>query len=826
MSPVFSLDDKQRRELWGLGLFSLGLLLALSLFPVAVLGTAGRVFPAGNVVGVVGGGLNRAIFGFLGIASVVLPTLAVIWGAFAYRKIEAAPVVRWSCLLLGLSLVIPATVSVLSGTAGQPDGAAGWLGAAFALLLVSFVGTVGGSIILFFLFAALCIATVGWNPLRTLLRGGQYAASRTRQAAVALPRPTLALPSPLMLVPRRGASVADEEDEDDDVSPVPLRPRPAQGQRPAEVEDDFEDADIESWEPEDVFMDPDATLLDGVMPAAPVPAAARAGAKPAAKAKPAPSAPPARGLKAEQGELLPEDSGDPFANDLPTTGMLVAPPVRDETRSKLELDKLGQVLIDKLATFKIEGEIVGMTAGPVVTQFEISPAPGIKVARIANLEADLALALRAPSVRIVAPIPGKGAVGVEVPNPTPEMVFFRETVESPAFRTSKAALPLALGKDIAGRPTVVDLAKMPHLLIAGATGSGKSVCVNTIITSLIYRHTPRTLRFLMVDPKMVELSMYNDLPHLRHPVVTDNNDAAAVLKWAVLEMERRYELLSVNGVRNLADFNKRLEQGGIVRSPEADGDEGDPDRWLYKGGELPYIVFIIDELADLMMTVQGDVEKPLALLAQKARAIGIHLILATQRPSVNVITGLIKANFPSRIAFRVSSKVDSRTILDQNGADALLGNGDMLMLPPASSEPVRLQGAYLSTEETEQLMSWYREQARLRREEAIERGLDPGTIAEANILDEVRAQEDSGELEADEEPGERDKLFRQAAESCIQHQGGSTSLLQRRMRIGYGRAARIMDQLEKAGILGPPDGSKPRDVLIDFAQLDSICGDN
>ena len=524
--------------------------------------------------------------------------------------------------------------------------------------------------------------------------------------------------------------------------------------------------------------------------------------------------------------MLPEDSGDPYSTDLPTSGLLVAAPLRDDARGKQELDKLGQVLIDKLATFKIEGTIVGMTTGPVVTQFEVSPAPGVKVARIANLEADLALALRAPSVRIVAPIPGKGAVGVEVPNPEPQMVYFRETLESAAWRTTKAALPLALGKDIAGRPTVVDLAKMPHLLIAGATGSGKSVCVNTIITSLIYRHTPRTLRFLMVDPKMVELSMYNDLPHLRHPVVTDNNDAAAVLKWAVLEMERRYTLLSVNGVRNLQDFNKKIEQGAILRSAEADGEEGDPDRWLYKGGELPYIVVIIDELADLMMTVQGDVEKPLALLAQKARAIGIHLILATQRPSVNVITGLIKANFPSRIAFRVSSKVDSRTILDQNGADALLGNGDMLMLPPASSEPVRIQGAYLSTEETEALMDWYREQARIRREEALARGLDPVASTEANILDEVRAQEDTGELESDEEPGERDKLFRQAAELCIQHQGGSTSLLQRRLRIGYGRAARIVDQLHTAGILGPPDGSKPREVQIDFTQLDSICGDS
>ncbi|HEY0017822.1 MAG TPA: DNA translocase FtsK [Longimicrobium sp.] len=809
---MLSLDDKQRRELWGLGLFALALLLALSLVPLALFGAGAlRVFPSGNIVGVAGRGLSGALGGFLGVASVALPILAALWGAAAFRKLDQGMALRWSILIAGLVVLVPSGISILGGTAGQPTPAAGWLGAAVAVLLVSALSAVGGAVVIFFLFAALCVATVGWNPLRTAFHGGRFAMTQARQAAVSLPRPAITLPSPLKLLPKR--AVPGE--------PLPVTPE----------DDGIEDAEYE-FEDESYWgaadepaIDPDATQLDPIVPAPATPAAAPPAKAADAKAGKAAQKPAARGTRAEQVELLPEDSGDPFSTDLPTSGLLVAPPPRDESRNRQELDKLGQVLIDKLATFKIEGTIVGMTSGPVVTQFEISPAPGIKVARIANLEADLALALRAPSVRIVAPIPGKGAVGVEVPNPEPEMVYFRETIESAAFRNTKALLPLALGKDIAGKSNVADLARMPHLLIAGATGSGKSVCVNTIITSLIYRHTPRTLRFLMVDPKMVELSMYNDLPHLRHPVVTDNNDAAAVLKWAVLEMERRYALLSVNGVRNLQDFNKRLEQGTIMRASEAEGEEGDPDRWLYRGGELPYIVVIIDELADLMMTVQGDVEKPLALLAQKARAIGIHLILATQRPSVNVITGLIKANFPSRIAFRVSSKVDSRTILDQNGADALLGNGDMLMLPPASSEPVRIQGAYLSTEETEKLMDWYREAARLRREEALERGLDPAASTEANILDEVRAQEDTGELEADEEPGERDKLFRQAAELCIQHQGGSTSLLQRRMRIGYGRAARVMDQLEKAGVLGPPDGSKPRDVLIDFTQLDAVCGE-
>jgi S-DNA-T family DNA segregation ATPase FtsK/SpoIIIE len=805
---MLSLDDKQRRELWGLGLFALALLLALSLVPLAAFGEgAARVFASRNIVGVAGAALSGAITGFMGVAAVALPVLAALWGAFAFRKVDQGMAVRWTILLAGLVVLIPSAISILGGTAGEPTAAAGWLGAAVAVLLVSALSAVGGAVVLFFLFAALCVATVGWNPLRTAFHGGRFAMTQARQAAVSLPRPAITLPSPLKLLPKRAAPG----------EPMPVTPE----------DDGIEDAEFEFeddgyWGAADEpAIDPDATRLDPVAPPATPAAPAQARA---ADTKKAAQKPAARGMKAEQVELLPEDSGDPFSTDLPTTGLLVAPPARDDARNRQELDKLGQVLIDKLATFKIDGTIVGMTTGPVVTQFEISPAPGVKVARIANLEADLALALRAPSVRIVAPIPGKGAVGVEVPNPEPEMVYFRETIESPAFRNTKALLPLALGKDIAGRSNVADLARMPHLLIAGATGSGKSVCVNTIITSLIYRHTPRTLRFLMVDPKMVELSMYNDLPHLRHPVVTDNNDAAAVLKWAVLEMERRYALLSVNGVRNLQDFNKRLEQGVVMRASEAEGEEGDPDRWLYRGGELPYIVVIIDELADLMMTVQGDVEKPLALLAQKARAIGIHLILATQRPSVNVITGLIKANFPSRIAFRVSSKVDSRTILDQNGADSLLGNGDMLMLPPASSEPVRIQGAYLSTEETEKLMDWYREQARIRREEALARGVDPSASTEANILDEVRAQEDTGELEADEEPGERDKLFRQAAELCIQHQGGSTSLLQRRLRIGYGRAARVMDQLEKAGILGPPDGSKPRDVLIDFTQLDAVCG--
>lgn len=510
---------------------------------------------------------------------------------------------------------------------------------------------------------------------------------------------------------------------------------------------------------------------------------------------------------------------------------LLNPPVDPDAEADgAELDRLGQKLVETLGTFKVDASIAGRTTGPVVTQFEVVPAPGVKAGRIAALADDMAITMRAPSIR-VAPIPGKGAVGVEVPNPTARMVTIRELIETEEWAHSRGTLPIALGRDLEGKPVIADLAKMPHLLIAGATGSGKSVAINTIITSLIYRYTKAQLRLLMVDPKMVELSMYNDMPHLRHKVVTNNHEAAALLKWAVNEMERRYRLLHANSARNMADFNRKVNEGKPVRNPprpkltltdlnnEAPETPPEPpEEVAYTEGPLPLIVIVVDELADLMMTVQGEVETPLAMLAQKARAIGIHIILATQRPSVNVITGLIKANFPCRIGFRVASKVDSRTILDGNGAESLLGNGDMLFLPPGKSEPVRLQGAFISTEESERIMHWFTEQRARAAAKALEER------PETDILEELRA------LEAAEEggapgtvEGERDALFRDAAEACIQNQGGSTSLLQRKLRIGYGRAARIIDQLHYAGILGPPDGSKPREVLIGFEQLDEYC---
>ena len=525
--------------------------------------------------------------------------------------------------------------------------------------------------------------------------------------------------------------------------------------------------------------------------------------KPAPPAKPAP--PPAPGSLIPPIELLTEGPGAVGDADA------------------VQIEQMGKRLVATLETFRVGAQIINKTVGPVVTRFELEPGRGVKVGRVSSLADDLALAMRAQSLRIVAPIPGKAAIGIEVPNPTPRLVHVRDLIDSDEFRRAVRVLPVVLGRNLEGDEVVDDLTKMPHLLIAGATGSGKSVCINAIITSLVYAYGPDKLKLLMIDPKMVELSMYSALPHLGLPVVTSHHKAANVLKWAGWEMERRYRLLHANHARNIIDFNKKVETKASLKGPretlatQAGIQKELPFDAEYTGGILPYIVLIVDELADLMLTVQGEIETPLAVLAQKARAIGIHLILATQRPSVNVITGLIKANFPCRIAFRVSAKVDSRTILDQNGAETLLGTGDMLFLPPGKSDLLRVQGAFISTDETEELMKWYKAHA-----PAV--ATAPGTsIAEqVTALEKAEKEGEEGAGGGEQGAGERDPLFRQAAEVCIQNQLGSTSLLQRRMSIGYGRAARIIDQLELAGILGPANGSKPRDVLVGLEELDDL----
>jgi DNA segregation ATPase FtsK/SpoIIIE, S-DNA-T family len=464
---------------------------------------------------------------------------------------------------------------------------------------------------------------------------------------------------------------------------------------------------------------------------------------------------------------------------LPSINLLNDPPEGGPIVDESYYRKTAEALRHTLLTFgvEIEGGEVNIFPGPIITRFEFKPASGIKVSQILNLADDLALAMQADRIRIVAPIPGKPAVGIEIPNRVKRGIFIKEMLSSPAFTDSDARLLMALGKTISGEPYMADLAKMPHLLIAGSTGSGKSVCLNALLTSLIFRLHPDEIRFILIDPKRLELSVYDGLPHLEKPVVTEMKDAEKMLADAVIEMEERYRRLARAGVRNIAEYNAREKE------------------------TLPYLVIVVDELADLMMSGLSRVETLITRLAQMARAVGIHLILATQRPSVDVITGLIKANFSTRIAFQTASKVDSRTILDCNGAEKLLGKGDMLFSSPGFPEPMRLHGAYISGEETERLVEYISQQEyRTRPIETFEKsetenipGFDPAS----------------------------DPLFREAVELVIRHKQGSVSLLQRRLGVGYQRAARLIDQLEQAGVVGPYDGSKAREVLVDETYLES-----
>ncbi|HXV28557.1 MAG TPA: DNA translocase FtsK [bacterium] len=447
-----------------------------------------------------------------------------------------------------------------------------------------------------------------------------------------------------------------------------------------------------------------------------------------------------------------------------------------------------RILEQTLAHFNIEVKVVEVEQGPVITRYELLPAPGVKVSSIESLSDDLALALKAKSIRLIVPIPGKSAIGVEVPNSVSSVVTLREMIESREFQSRKCQLPLVLGKDTSGRPLIADLANMPHILIAGSTGSGKTVCVNSIIMGLLYYATPEDLKFVMVDPKMVELAVYNKIPHMLTPVVTETKKAAQTLNWIVTEMENRYRLFATCGVRNIQSFNNRpISEEALQAMESVESENVTPAR-------LPYIVVVIDELADLMIAAQDKVEAAIMRLAQLARAVGIHLILATQRPSVDVITGVIKANFPARLSFKVASKTDSRTVLDTNGADALIGRGDMLFLQPGDAKPVRGQASLVTDEEINAVVKFVSEQRKAEYHpemQAIQEGKTPRGVEE------------------------KDELFDEAVAIVLETGQASTSNLQRRLRLGYTRAARIIDQMEAEGMIGPVQGAKPRDIYID-----------
>lgn len=474
--------------------------------------------------------------------------------------------------------------------------------------------------------------------------------------------------------------------------------------------------------------------------------------------------------KDENFQVVPVSPGE---YRLPGLGLLDKVDHRQYEVDKEHYFAVSKELEEILKDFGVFGNVVGISPGPVVTTYEFSPAPGIKINKIVSLADDLALGLKAESVRIVGSIPGKAALGIEIPNPKRTIVHIREILASETFQKSKSRLSLALGLDVVGKPVYADLAKMPHLLIAGATGSGKSVAINTIVCSILFKATPEEVRLLMVDPKRIELSGYEAIPHLLHPVVVDPKMASRALQWAVKEMERRYELLEEKRAKNINTYNEIAEE------------------------KLPYIVIIVDELADLMMVSSREVEESIARLAQMARAAGMHLILATQRPSVDVLTGLIKANFPTRLSFKVSSKIDSRTILDTSGAEHLLGAGDLLFLPPGTARLRRIHGAYISENETERIVSFLKEQRTARYDETV--------------LKTIEAPEESLNAETDEE---YDEKYDEAVALVCETGQASISMVQRRLRVGYNRAARMIEIMEREGIVGPSDGSKPREVLV------------
>ncbi|MEW6243983.1 MAG: DNA translocase FtsK 4TM domain-containing protein [Bacillota bacterium] len=477
--------------------------------------------------------------------------------------------------------------------------------------------------------------------------------------------------------------------------------------------------------------------------------------------------------------------GDSILYQLPPFSLLDKAAKPGKLRGDRDLAEKAQILQDTLESFGVRVTVGNMSRGPSVTRFELHPGPGVKVSQIVRLADDIALSLAAPQVRVEAPIPGKSAVGIEVPNSETSLVHLRDVLETPEFCESASLLTLALGKDITGKPIVASLEKMVHLLVAGATGSGKSVCINAMISSILFRARPDEVKFILIDPKVVELSTYNGIPHLLAPVVTDPKKAAACLKWVVNEMMRRYELFADAGVKDMKGYNRYL----VERSDR--GEQGTP---------LPYIVVVIDELADLMMVAPTDVEDCIFRLAQMARAAGIHLIVATQRPSTDVITGTIKANIPSRLAFAVSSQVDSRTILDCAGAEKLLGQGDMLFSPVWSAKPFRAQGAYISEREIDEVVKFACRQAKPQYNDAI-----------------LRLEEQDTEIDRPD-----DELFARALRIVVEHRQASVSLIQRKLKVGYTRAARLIDAMEERGFIGGYEGSKPREVYLTLAEYDRL----
>lgn len=771
--------------LWSGALF---LLLALVTFsptdpdPDHARAAADRI---ANWGGVVGAWLSGALFRAFGVAAWLIPAAGAALGYDLVAAERSTPLsLRLPSLTLLLFGVAAAVALVWPESHVNGLAAAGWVGRELGDGLIRRYLGVGGLILMAPVLGLAIVGSLGMPALRALQTGTAWlvglimgagrevtilAARTARQARLRgrLPAPDEGTADDSMSLPRpttRAGRAAAPEDDSTDWLDLPTRTRT--------VVDT--DADLPAPDPaQRSSLSPDETQPDLEID------------------RPRTTA-PAAGIR--QRTLLAPDSADPWKK--PDLDLLDAPQARPQEVDEKVLRARAQILEHKVKEYGVDGHVTAVRPGPVISVYEFKPAPGVKVARIANLGDDLALATESQSVRIVAPIPGRDVVGIEIPNKDREPVALRAILESAGFWKTNILLPVGLGKDTSGEPVVADLSTMPHLLVAGATGAGKSVGINTIIVSLLYRHSPRDLRLYMIDPKRLELSFYRDIPHLEgHDVVTDPNEALALLQALVREMEDRYDWMMHARVKNIAGYNKAVEEGKV------------PPRKDEEARHMPFLVCIVDELADLMMVTRKAIEEPISRLAQMARAAGIHLVLATQRPSVDVLTGLIKANFPTRIAFKVSSKTDARVILDEQGAESLLGRGDMLFRPPAG-DVRRVHGAYVSEDEINRVVEFWKG-------EAARTGTPPAAVSGdliQSVLDQIRGGggggEGAGAVDVDEE------LLERAIEVGRREGVLSTSRIQRALTIGYNRAARLMDALEARGMVGPPEAAgKPRKFI-------------
>jgi len=722
------MDKTKWNEIQAIILFAIALLIFISFltfdFSDIQLFTSKANYPVKNFAGLFGAYLGAVMFFIMGLSAYVIPVLILSWAIARFSGITPQ---KLYFKIFGTFFLILASSALFSICGGEENSMrfslGGVVGMVFSDFLLKYLGFVGAILVIIVLFLLSVLLATEFLLIPFLLT----VFKRSKDIAVN--------------IKDKGIKRAE--------APVSRAIRAIEPVR----------------EKREIRAIPGVNVPVNVT---------RTEISPVKKPQPVIAAKDERPLPAEEDKIATLSESRPF--NMPGLELLDSPPPMEERKIKDDFDANSKILEETLADFDIEAKVVTVNRGPVITRYELEPAPGVKIHRITSLSDNIALAMKAQSVRIVAPIPGKGTIGVEAPNSTSALVYLKEVLDSKEYKDSDSTLRLALGKDIAGAPVIADLSSMPHLLIAGATGSGKTVCINSLIISLLFNCTPDELKFIMIDPKRVELAVFNDLPHLLSPVVTDHKKVASTLDWIVGEMDSRYELFAKSGVRNIALYNEKYAKDGGVK--------------------LPYIILIIDELADLMMVAQQEVENAITRLAQLSRAVGIHIVLATQRPSVDVITGVIKANFPARISFKVASKVDSRTVLDINGADKLLGRGDMLFVEPGASRPIRAQCSLISDKEIERITDFIKAQ---RQPEYVEAILD------------VHKKPTFKKLEKDE-------LYEEAVKMVLETRQASVSVLQRRLGLGYARAARMIDMMESEGIVGQYQGSKPRDILVSMEE--------